>query len=297
MIDKFYQPIDEMIKVIHNINNSNVMEKQHFHNSYELHFTVSNNLKFIINDELFWAPKGSVFIINPFTPHMSVVSDGVWFERYTVHIKEEIIMKLNDFPKYDLFDLFNTGKRNNVNHIKLDNEGILFFKEMLKRLINYSINKYFGADVFQHLTLSEVLFFLLGMEKEGRFNREHSVNDENYILVKNIINLLDKKLQSDLKLDIISEKFYRSKSTINRIFRKYSGTTVSQYITSRRIYLACELLAENIPVFIVSEQSGFSDYNHFIRTFKRFIGATPKQYALQHLKSNPLISNNFITNN
>src|SRR5699024_8846702 len=108
--EKYYQPVDEEVRTIHNINNSNIMEHQHFHDSYELHFTVSDNLKFTVNDDLFWAPKGSVFIIDPFTPHRSVVPEGVWFERYTVHIKPYVLKKLNTFPGYELLDLFTTKK-------------------------------------------------------------------------------------------------------------------------------------------------------------------------------------------
>lgn len=289
MIDKDYQPIDEKVRTIHNINNSNTMEKQHFHNSYEVHFTVSDNLKFIINGELYWAPKGSVFIIHPFIPHMSIVSDGEWFERYTVHIKSDVIEDLNAFSGYNLVDLFNSNEMGIVNHIKLNQEGILIFESLLNRLINYSREDYFAADVFQKLALTEVLFYLLRMKKEGVFHEANSVNDENYKLVKLIMNHINENLALNLNLDVISDTFYRSKSTINRIFNKYSGTTVNQYITSRRIYRASELLKSSMPVFLVCEQSGFTDYNHFIRTFKKFIGITPKQYALNHIKKNPPI--------
>lgn len=283
MIDKYYQPVDEEVRTIHNINNSNIMEHQHYHDSYEIHFTVSHKLKFIINDELFWAPKGSVFIIDPLIPHMSVVADGVWFERYTVHIKSNIIKELNTFSGYNLFDLFNTKESDKVNHIKLNQEGILIFENLLNRLINYSREDYFGADVFQKLSLTEVLFYLLRIKKEGVNHEANNANDENYNLVRKIMNYIIDNLESDLNLDVISDKFFRSKSTVNRIFKQYSGTTVTQYITSRRIYRSCELLKENIPVFTACERSGFSDYNHFIRTFKKYIGITPKQYTLQHL--------------
>lgn len=284
MIDKYYQPVDEKVRTIHNINNSNIMEQQHYHDSYELHFTVSDNLEFIINDELFDAPKGSVFIINPFVPHMSIVSNGVWFERYTVHIKANIIEELNTFSGYNLFDLFDFKESSIANHIKLNQDGILIFESLLNRLINYSREDYFGADVFQKLTLTEVLFYLLRMKKEGVFHEANSINDENYKLVKKIMNYIIENLELDLNLDVISNTFFRSKSTINRNFKKFSGTTVTQYITSRRVYRACQLLKENMPVFFVCEKSGFTDYNHFIRTFKKYIGVTPKQYALKHIK-------------
>jgi AraC-like DNA-binding protein len=287
MIDKYYQPIKEEVRAIHNINNSNIMECQHFHDSYEIHFTVSDNLQFIINDELYWAPKGSIFIIEPLVPHMNVVPDDAWFERYTVHIKPNVIEELNTFSGYNLFELFDFKGVGDSCHIKLNTDGITTFENLLNRQINYIRDDHFGAEVFQKLALTEILFYLLRMRKEGVFQQASSVRDENYKLAKEIMNYVMENLESDLNLDVISNTFYRSRSTINRIFKKYCGTTVIQYITSRRIYHACELLKKNIPVFSVSESSGFTDYNHFIRTFKRYTGITPKQYALKHVTGLP----------
>lgn len=172
MIDKYYQPVLERIRAIHNINNSNIMEYQHFHDSYELHFTVSDNLKFIINDEMYLAPKGSVFIINPFVPHMNVVPDGAWFERYTVHMKPDVIKELNVFSGYDLSELFNFTEMSNAHHIKLNQEGMATLEDLLNRQINYLREDYFGADVFQKVSLIEVLFFLLRMKKEEVFRNQ-----------------------------------------------------------------------------------------------------------------------------
>lgn len=283
MNDKYYQPVDKGIQAIHNINQSNIMECQHFHDSYEVHFTVSDNLKFIIDNELYEAPKGSVFIIDSFVPHMTLVPDGAWFERYTIHIKPEVLEELNTFSDYDLVELFDFKEMGNACHIKLDQHGILMFESLLSRQIDYLRADYFGAEVFQKLTLTEILFYLLRMRKEGVSQQAHGVSDENYKLAKKIIDYILDNLELDLNLDVISSTFFRSKSTINRIFKQYCGTTVNQFISSRRIYRACELLKENIPVFIVCEKSGFTDYNHFIRVFKKYVGITPKQYALQHL--------------
>ena len=95
MDEKFFQPIEEKIRVIHNINSENVMTCPHFHDHYEIHFTLSYNVKFIIEDTIYYVPRGSIFAIQRFVPHITAVPDDAWFERYTVHIKPEI-MEIRD---------------------------------------------------------------------------------------------------------------------------------------------------------------------------------------------------------
>lgn len=284
MEEKYYQSIEEDIRVIHNINSSNVMEFPHFHKHYELHFTLSYNLKFIIENTIFHVSKGSVFAIKPFVPHITVVPDEAWFERYTVHIEPEVFQKINSFEGFDLTELFQSGDFPAC-HIKLRQEDIPIFERLLdheKYCLKY---EFYGAEVCRRLALAELLFFLQKVKYEADSDEAQIYNDENGILAKKVMDFISENLTVDLNLDMLGKTFFINKFSLSRIFKEYCGVTVNQYIISRRIYQACEFLKNNQPVFKVCELSGFSDYGHFIRTFKKHVGISPKQYALQFRKS------------
>lgn len=278
-----FHNVNENIQAVHNINSANIMESQHYHDCYEILFIMSDNHKFIIDDEIYLAPKGSVFIIEPYVPHMNVVPESKWYERYALHIKKDIIKDINQFEDYDLFDLFTFEDDKKAHHLILNNENMIIIEQLLKKQIaSLRLNDY-AANVFQRLPLMECLFFLLKLKEEGVFREAINDEDTNYKLTTKITNYIKDNLSEDMNLDCISKKFYRSKSTINRLFKKYIGTTVNQFISSRRVYYASELLENGTPVFEVCNQSGFNDYNHFIRTFKKYFGRTPKQYQLKKL--------------
>lgn len=280
MEEKFFQPIEEDIRVIHNINSSNIMECPHFHNHYELHFTLSYNLKFIIANTIFYVPKGSVFAIKTFTPHMTVVPDDAWFERYTVHIRPEVLQEINRYTNIDFMELFQSSDGFPACHIKLKQEDIPVFEQVLNREKDSLKGSYYGDKTYQQVILSEILLYLLRVNHEGPQQKNEIYDDENGILAKKIMEYITDNITMDLNLELLEKTFYINKYSISRLFKEYCGVTVNQYITSRRIYLACELLKKNQPVFQVCEQSGFSDYGHFIRTFKKHVGISPKQYAL-----------------
>ena len=57
------------------------------------------------------------------------------------------------------------------------------------------------------------------------------------------------------------------------------GLSFSEYITSKRIQKAKELLAdESLSVESIAEQTGYNDYFYFIKVFKKNTGISPSKY-------------------
>lgn len=76
-----------------------------------------------------------------------------------------------------------------------------------------------------------------------------------------------------------------SHAHILRLFRQEYGTSVIAYVLSKRIALACELLeTTRLNVASVAVSCGFSDEQHFMKTFKRHKGISALQYRKEHKK-------------
>ena len=70
-----------------------------------------------------------------------------------------------------------------------------------------------------------------------------------------------------------------------RLFRREYGTSVIQYVVSKRISLARELLlTTDLSVKSVAFSCGFSDEPHFMKTFKRVVGISALQYRKKHME-------------
>jgi len=69
-------------------------------------------------------------------------------------------------------------------------------------------------------------------------------------------------------------------SHLLRAFRRFHGTTVSNYVRQRRIARArTEVATSNRSLSMIALDAGFSDQSHFTRVFKQVYGETPGQYA------------------
>ncbi len=69
-------------------------------------------------------------------------------------------------------------------------------------------------------------------------------------------------------------------SHLLRVFRKYNGATISNFVRSRRIELARQQVAlGKASLSSIALASGFSDQSHFTKVFRQTFGETPAQYS------------------
>ncbi len=86
-------------------------------------------------------------------------------------------------------------------------------------------------------------------------------------------------LHEQISLSDISREVCVSVSYLSRMFREKTGCTFLEYLTSKRIESAKELLAEpGVKVYEVAEKTGYGSWKHFSRTFKEVTGHTPADY-------------------
>ena len=87
----------------------------------------------------------------------------------------------------------------------------------------------------------------------------------------------------NLSLDEISEELYLSKYYLCRIFKEYTGFTITEYINTYRIKKATQLLENsNESISSISVILGFESVSYFERVFKKIMNVTPLKYKKTH---------------
>ncbi len=84
---------------------------------------------------------------------------------------------------------------------------------------------------------------------------------------------------SELNVTTIAEEFGIHRTTLFRAFRQHYAMLPSQYLQSRRLHHAMELLKQGgLSVKEVSQQVGFLDPNYMARLMKKVTGHTPNEF-------------------
>ena len=97
--------------------------------------------------------------------------------------------------------------------------------------------------------------------------------------VEKVKQIIMDNLSVDVSRDELAARVYMSPDYLTKLFKKETGSSLSDYITKKRINLAEKLLREtDMNMVEISEKSGFSYSSYFIRIFKKKTGITPQQY-------------------
>ena len=97
--------------------------------------------------------------------------------------------------------------------------------------------------------------------------------------MSDLIAYINQNAAQALSLDHLEEVFGLSKYALLHEFKDYTGMSIYQYILTRRIILAQQLLRQGVKPRQACEQCGFSDYTSFYRAFRARTGKSPAQYG------------------
>lgn len=92
-------------------------------------------------------------------------------------------------------------------------------------------------------------------------------------------DVIEDRIAEDLSLEALAAEVGVSPRTLSRACLKQWGTTVHQYVLSRRIERAKTLLmSTNLAITSIAFDTGFSSQSHLAMAFRRVTGLTPKDY-------------------
>ena len=110
---------------------------------------------------------------------------------------------------------------------------------------------------------------------------------ETYLIYKKVLDYVVENYSDPMmNVSSVADHFGISIAYLSRIFKKYNGINISEYITGYRLERAKELLGEGKMVGEVVESCGFGSLRTFLRVFKTVEGITPGQYKSSMTKEN-----------
>jgi AraC family transcriptional regulator len=96
-------------------------------------------------------------------------------------------------------------------------------------------------------------------------------------------DFIEANLGEDFGLAELAANIRMSPYYFCRLFKQRTGLSPHQFVIRKRIERAQQLLKEHMLTMVeIATKLGFSDQSHFIRTFHRLVGTTPKRYSSQH---------------
>jgi AraC-like DNA-binding protein len=103
--------------------------------------------------------------------------------------------------------------------------------------------------------------------------------------VEKAFEWIEKHFREPFDLELMAEALYLTPQHISRLFRSSTGSTISEYLLSRRLREACLFICTTeLPIQEIAMHIGIPNVSRFCQVFKQRIGLTPLQYRVVNNK-------------
>ncbi|MBQ9759898.1 MAG: helix-turn-helix transcriptional regulator [Clostridia bacterium] len=237
------------------------MTDYHMHDYYEISLIISGNVRVLLPGLAESSTESRLVLMRPRTPHFIVCEPNMLYKRRNILFSGDFIA--NYVPEWQrLLSVF--GKDGTVQHIS-DGE-CAEYVELTEKLER-------ETDPFRQRLLLLMFLSLLAdrMEETGKITEPPA----------HVTGALLHITEHYAERIVASELAWRlgvGRTTLMTSFKRYTGTTVNEYVLQCRIKNAVRLLRGGMTEQQTAEACGFSDACNLIRSFKRCFQMTPKQY-------------------
>jgi AraC-like DNA-binding protein len=154
--------------------------------------------------------------------------------------------------------------------------GILPLKALISQIDDDAI--IIQADNISHRLTQTILDLLTISLELQNFTIESKEKD----IYSKVLTYIKRNLRDpELSLEKIASAHHVSSRTITRAFARYDKSPISE-LWNERLIASRDLIANNCASSIseIALESGFSDFSHFSRAFKKRFGVPPQRYLL-----------------
>lgn len=136
-----------------------------------------------------------------------------------------------------------------------------------------------------HFTLAERDAYFGILTALGRYiETERLLPDKKQTIAQLVKSYVKENLKRKITLSDIAWNLHCSTVTVTEHFRREMGISVMQYVMKKRMERAGDILKSGrLSVSDAAREVGFSDVEYFSRCFKRYWGASPRDWRRKHL--------------
>ncbi len=239
----------------------------HKHSFYELNLILSGNVRILLEGRSEQGCENRLVLTRPHTPHYISCRPDMLYRRLYLLFTEESVAGLPEWPA--LSAVF--GERGAV--LTLTAAQTEELQGLMARIKEES-------SLFRRRML---IYFLLSRVAELTDRDVPHANGTPAYILKALAYLEEHYAERVVAADL-AKRLNVSRTTLMTEFKRYTDSTLVEYLTQCRVKHAVALLREGRTQEDVAERCGFSDASGLVRCFKRCHGQTPRQYLLQSKK-------------
>ena len=269
--------LHENFKIFHIRDQKSIDIPFHYHDFHKILICLDGNLSYCVEGRTYQLCKNDIVFIPAGEVHRPIIAGDHIYDRIIVYISKDY---LNSYQGED----YHLGyclkqaheKQSHVLHIPALGSGKIH--GIMKEL-----EESFEADEYANEFYRNILF----LEFMIHLNRAAIHNDILYLTdsssnekVVEIIDYLNQHLTEEISIDSLASRFFISRYYLMHTFKEETGYTIGNYLSTKRLLLAKELITSGMNITEACFTCGFHNYSTFSRAYKKAFGVSPGNTSL-----------------
>lgn len=248
----------------------------HQHPEYEMTLTLNAKGSRLIGDHREDFDGIDFAMVGPNLPHLwecQRIDPSRPIEVYVMWLSQEWVQNLtHDFVEFaDFRALFDRARR-----------GLSFDRSAVGKIRTICPQLDTAKPRARFILMIELLETLLaGIDRplaSANFRGEAGHNSES-IRVDRALAFIHAHYAEPLRVSALADVAGVSESSFYRLFKRYTGRSVVEYLNEYRISRACvQLSRTDLPIYQIAENSGFPNLSNFNRRFRQYRGKSANAY-------------------
>lgn len=264
--------LQEDFRVFHLIDENPFDVDFHYHDFHKIIIILKGNLSYSVEGRTYNLRTNDMIFVSAGEVHRPILHDHSPYERIIIYISKEYLASYKT-DDVDLGLCFSTVSKNGAHVLRIPGFSTSKLGQIIRDLeASFDSNEY-ANELYHNILFVEFLIQLnrIIIQNQAAYISNTSTNPK----MLNIIDYINSHLTEDLSIDILSDKFFLSRYYLMHTFKEETGYSIGNYISTKRLLLAKELISNGTTITEACFACGFHNYSTFLRAYKKQFHTVP----------------------
>ena len=248
---------------------------------FSFHYHDFNKILIFIRGDVSYCIEGHSYELQPYDVvfvkageiHRPVIHSDAVYERIIIYISRHYLDACHDSDDLSLCLKEAHQKKSHVLRIPaLKTTQIARIIHDLEQSLD---SREYANELYHKLLFLELMVQLNRAALSNRIEYL-STTASNHKMI-HVIDYLNAHLTDDITIDFLAEHFYLSRYHLMHAFKEETGYTIGNYLTTKRLLLARDQIAQGESITTACYACGFHNYSTFSRAYRKHFGCSPRE--------------------
>jgi len=245
----------------------------HYHDFNKILILLNGDVTYTIEGRSYDLQANDIVFVKAGEVHKPVIHSDVPYERIVIYVSPDYLDS-HQKENADLNTCFKRAHEEQSHVLRMKAFSNSRLNSCIKRLEDSLQDKDFANELYH-----EVLFleFMIELNRAALCDAiTYLSNTSSNQTILAIIEYLNSHLTEDICIDTLAEQFFLSRYYLMHSFKKETGYTIGNYLATKRLLLAKEMITSGKPITEVCYACGYKNYSTFSRAYKKNFGKAPR---------------------